>query len=75
VFDFADRGQRLLVGLGFNMFLPFFGNYGSASSREVVWERNGRRPPEAKSIEDAAKASEQENKPLREDPLFLYRRI
>jgi hypothetical protein len=73
VFRAADTTQRAVVGLWFNMFLPFLSNYGSASSREVAWERKGERsrPPRDESLEDIAKAAmEEEDKSWREDIVF-----
>lgn len=73
VFRAIDSSRRLILGLGSNMFLPFISNYGSASSREVGWERRGEqsRPPRDQSLEDAAKAAmEQEDKSMRDDLVF-----
>jgi hypothetical protein len=72
-FRALDTTQRFVVSLAFNMFLPFISNFGSASSREAAWERNGERsrPPRYESLEDAAKASmEQEARSMREDLPF-----
>ncbi len=55
------------------MLLPYISNFGSASSREAAWEREGERsrPPAYESLEDAAKASmEQEAHSMREDLTF-----
>jgi hypothetical protein len=73
VFRAVDTTQRMVVSLGFNLFLPFISNYGSASSREAAWERNGEsgNPPRNESLEDMAKASmEQQDKSMREDLVF-----
>ncbi len=72
-FRVLDSTQRAMLGLWFNMFLPFLSNYGSASSREAAWERKGEHghPPRSESLEDASKAAmEEADKSWREDIVF-----
>jgi hypothetical protein len=72
-FRVIDTGQRFALALAFNMLLPYISNFGSASSREAAWERQGEcsRPPAYESPGDAAKASmEQEARSMWEDLTF-----